>query len=204
MRTPAAVALAHLLGPLLGLGLESCAASIVLPSSTKGQEGIDDLLAETRAILAFHPREEKSIFGHQLAFNLLPSPMPGGSIAQTVQEVLGNDQPQVTVQTSLGSVFHSLLIGAHVQLAASTDEISVREALENSPAIEFAESPETLGPIDAAGSNSLHVGTIEASAAPGSFWLRAVMDNLTMGGALNAIGIAEAVLGAGGDGGYTM
>ena len=95
----------------------------------------------------------------------------------------------------------------------------MREALEASSIIEFGEHPETLSPVDAAGSSSLHLGVIEpsgppsgspsgsSSGEPGSFWLRAVMDNLTTGGALNAIGIAEAVIlsarAASGDG-YTM
>lgn len=191
---PAAVALAHLLEPLFELGLESCVASALLPSSTKGQEGIDELLGETRAILAFQPRSEESVFAHQLAFNVAPSPFPGRRIAETVQEVFGRPQVRIAVQASVGGVFHSLLLGAHVQLSGPTEETAVREALAASPIIQFAERPETLGPVDAAGSSSLHLGTIEPSTAPGSFWVRAVMDNLTTGGALNAIGIAEAIL----------
>ncbi|MCP4203633.1 MAG: hypothetical protein GY769_17065 [bacterium] len=197
---PAAVALAQLLKPLADLGLESCTASVLLPSSTKGQEGIDELLAQTRSILAFQPRPEE-LFGCQLAFNIAPSSFPGGKIAETVREVLGDDKIRVAVQASIGGVFHSLLVGAHVRLAAPADEAAVRQALEASPSLEFAERPETLGPVDAAGSSSLHLGAIEASTAPNSFWLRAVMDNLTAGGALNAIRIAEAVLESDG---YTM
>jgi len=195
---PAVVALAHLLEPLFALGLQSCEASVVLPSSIRGQEGVDELLAQTRSILAFEPRPVSSIFGHQLAFNIVPSSYSGERIARAVHEVLGRDPFRVAVQASVGGVFHSLLVGVHVGLSSSTDKAAVRKALDTSSIIEFSKHPETLSPIDAAGSSSLHLGTIEPSSAPGRFWLRAVMDNLTTGGALNAIGIAEAVLGAGG------
>ena len=50
-------------------------------------------------------------------------------------------------------------------------------------------------PIAAAGSKQVLLGAIEPAGPPGRYWLRAVMDNLTRGGAVNALEIAAAVLG---------
>ena len=51
------------------------------------------------------------------------------------------------------------------------------------------------GPIAAAGSKKVLLGPVEpASGQPGRYWLRAVMDNLTRGGAVNALEIAATVL----------
>jgi len=50
-----------------------------------------------------------------------------------------------------------------------------------------------LGPIDAAATDDVLLGHLR-SESPGSYWLWSVMDNLTRGGASNAIAIAEALL----------
>lgn len=196
------VGLAHLLHPLLPLGLEACAASVVLPSSIRGQEGIDSLLNQTRAILAFQPPPEDDLFGHQLAFNLVPDAFDGSALAAPLAQILGADA-ELAIQTWLGGVFHGLTIGAHVRLGPEVDEERVREALAASAAIEFSDEPGTLGPVSVAASAKLVLGPVETSTAPHSYWLRAVMDNLTLGGALNAIGVAEAILGSD-RAGYTM
>ena len=204
------VGLAHLLHPLLPLGLEACTASVVLPSSTRGQEGIDSLLNQTRAILAFQSPPEEDIFNFQLAFNLVPSALQSDQLAGSLAAILGTDAgtgTEIAIQSSLGSVFHGLAMGAHVRLSAEANEEQVREALLASPALEFADVPETLGPVTVAASPTIQLAPIESSTVPNCYWLRAVMDNLTLGGALNAVGVAEAMLDsrpAGSSAGYTM
>jgi aspartate-semialdehyde dehydrogenase len=68
---------------------------------------------------------------------------------------------------------------------------AIRKALAGNPHIETAEDPKHLGPIDSAASDKVLVGAIRKAPDRG-FWLWAVMDNLTRGGALNALEIAEA------------
>jgi aspartate-semialdehyde dehydrogenase len=58
----------------------------------------------------------------------------------------------------------------------------------------LSDKPRLLGPIDAAASDKVLFGTVRKDEAAGGLWLWAVMDNLTRGGALNAIEIAEALL----------
>ncbi|MFQ5526318.1 MAG: hypothetical protein ACE5GX_08650 [Thermoanaerobaculia bacterium] len=201
---PAIVGLAHLLHPLLGLGLEACTATVVLPSSSRGQEGIDALLDQTRSILAFQPQEENEIFHFQLAFNLVPDALAGDLLARQLGEVLEADL-ELAVQSSLGGIFHGVTLSAHVRLGEGTTASTLQSVLEATPLLEPATRPESLGPISAAGSSSIRLAPVAVSTAADSFWLRAVMDNLTVGGALNAIGVAEAVLAAtSDDGGYTM
>ena len=48
------------------------------------------------------------------------------------------------------------------------------------------------GPVDAAAREEVVVGSVRPDAgAPGGYWIWAVMDNLTRGGALNAVEVAE-------------
>ena len=62
------------------------------------------------------------------------------------------------------------------------------------PLLEQADKPRHLGPVDAAASDKVLLGAVRKDEATGGFWLWAAMDNLTRGGALNAIEIAEAVV----------
>lgn len=193
---PTLIALAHLLSPLLPLGLQGCTASLLVPSSTRGQAGVDQLLDQARSILAFQGQPEDDTFGFQLAFNVVPASLAGERLVEPLREILGAPTVELAIQSSVGGVFHGLTLDLHVRFASAVDESLVREVLSASPVIEFTDHPETLGPIDVAGSPTLLLGSVETSTAPNSFWLRGVMDNLTLGGALNAIGVAEALLAA--------
>ena len=63
--------------------------------------------------------------------------------------------------------------------------------------MELAESPETVGPVAAATGETILVGEVQDGAGrPGAFWLWAALDNLTRGGAINAIEIAQSIAGA--------
>ena len=189
---PAVVALAHVLSPLDGLGFSGCTATVLLPSSTFDQQGIDELLAQTRAILAFQEQPHGELFDHQLAFNIVPGEVAGNVLARSLAEVLEFDPTSVAIQTGLSGVFHGLTISALIHLDPECAAASVRSKLAASDSIEMAAEARPLGPVAAAGKDKILLGAIEPASAPGSFWLWAVTDNLTAGGALNAIGIAEA------------
>ena len=81
-----------------------------------------------------------------------------------------------------------------MRCAGSLTLQAVRKALAGHPHLEAADKPKLLGPIDAAASDKVIYGSVRKDEAGGGFWLWAVMDNLTRGGALNAVEVAEAVL----------
>jgi aspartate-semialdehyde dehydrogenase len=188
---PAAVLLAHLLHALRGLGPEEAVATLIQPVSMRDDAGLEELFESTRQIIAMTRRSPTPVFGTQLSFNLLPTPLPADPVAAQLQTVLGGKP--VALQILQGAVFHSLSASLYVRCEGQPGPQAARKALSNHPHLEAFDKPRHLGPIDAAASDKVLYGNVRKDEASGGLWLWAVMDNLTRGGALNAIEIAEAV-----------
>jgi aspartate-semialdehyde dehydrogenase len=189
---PAVVMLAHLLHPLQNLAPEEVVATLVQPASVRDDAGLEELFEQTRQIVSMTRRTPTPVFGAQLAFNLLPASLPAAPVAGLLHSVLGG--ASVALQILQGSVFHSLSASLYVRFAGQPAVQAVRKALAAHPYLEPADKPRHLGPIDAAASEKVLFGALRKDDAAGGFWLWAVMDNLTRGGALSAIEIAEAVM----------
>ena len=194
---PVAIGLAQLLHPLGSLGIRSAAATVILPASMREQEALDELFDQTRATLAFTEEKPQKIWGRQMAFNLAPAPEEGlgsAELAGLVGAVLG-DGPEVSVQCLEGGIFHSLSISLHLRFAGDPGLEAVRSAFEDHPIIELEDGDDAPGPIEAASRDEMLIGRIARDPQlPGSYWIWAVLDNLTCGGALNAVAILEKVL----------
>lgn len=189
---PGTVALAHLLHPLLQFRPRRLAATLLQPVSIRGKAALDEMFDQTRAILAFADNPPREIFPTQLAFNVLPAESPG-HVAGHLRTVLGLEAP-MSVQVLQAAIFHSFAVSLHLELAEDPGVEAVKKALEGEPFIDFAVDPELLGPIDAANRDEVLVGSVDPVAGlPGVYQLWAVMDNLTRGGALNALAILEAL-----------
>jgi aspartate-semialdehyde dehydrogenase len=191
---PAVVLLAHLLWPLRAAGVEEAVATLVQPASMRGEPGLDEMFAQTREILAMTARSPTPVFGHQMAFNLLPHPGPLEPLAAELRAVLGGE-PQVSFNLVQGGIFHSVSASVYLRCASDPGVKAIRRALGEHPVIELSDDPKHLGPIEVPGSDKVVVGALrKETGGPGGYWLWAVMDNLTRGGALNAVEIAEAAL----------
>lgn len=192
---PGALLLCHLLHPLRGLGLRRASALLVQPVSMFQEAGLDALLEDTRRILAMRGGAPPELFGHQLAFNLMPGPPDGHRLAALAAAALaaGGDRPEISAHLLQGSVFHGFSAAVHVAFDAAPAPEEVREALGDHPANRLAEEPEHLGPIAVAGEEGVLVGAVEPDGA-GGCWLWAVMDNLAAGAA-NAVAVADQALG---------
>lgn len=186
----AVVALSHLLASLSPLAPRQTVATVIVPASVREQAGLDELFAQTNAILNFTGERSEEVFGHQLAFNLLP--VEGAEeIAAQLSGV--PEAPEVSLQLLQGGVFHSLSISLWVAFDTDPGIDEIRDRLAEHRSIELAEEVSTLGPIDGATTTRMLVGTVTPG-APNSYWLWAVADNLTHGGALNAIELATELL----------
>jgi aspartate-semialdehyde dehydrogenase len=191
---PAIVALALLLDPLQQFGLEQAACWALLPASIRGHEGIDELLDQTRSVLSFQGDYPRRIFGHQLAFNLLPSGSSSAALAGELSTVLDTDICS-SLQMVQAGVFHSIAAGAQVRLANPPTTAELTEELVSGPFFSIPDEPNTVGPVVASGRSSLVLGPVEDSpGVPGGLTLWAAMDNLTVGGAGNVLGILEALV----------
>ena len=191
---PAVVLLAHLLHPLRSLSLQSAVATVVLPASMADNPGLEELFKQTQQIVALTPRRETKIFGTQLAFNLLPSTDDAQAVADSLAQVLEGDPAVGPTSLHLvqGGNFHSLTVSLFVRFGEAVTVPTLRKALAASPYLEVAAKPKHLGPIEAAAHEKVLLGPLRKDAA-GGFWIWAVMDNLTRGGALNAVEIVEGV-----------
>lgn len=186
---PGVVLLAHLLHALRGLNPQEAVATLIQPASMRDDAGLEELFEQTRQIVAMTGRSPTPVFGAQLAFNLLPVPLPADPVAALLVRVLA-DAPPVALQILQGAVFHSVAASLWVRCAGDPGPQAVRKALSEHPHLEAADKPRHLGPIDAAASDKVLFGNVRKDEAGGGFWLWAAMDNLTRGGALNAIEIA--------------
>jgi aspartate-semialdehyde dehydrogenase len=186
---PAVVLLAHLLAPLRAYAPEQAVATLVQPASLADDPGLEELFEQTRRIVAMSGRPPKTVFGAQLAFNLLPAATAAEPVVRQLDAVLAG--PPVSLQLLQGGVFHGLAASLYFRLAAGPSLPAVRKALAQSPYLAVADQPRHLGPIDAAAQDKILLGALRQDQA-GGFWIWAVMDNLTRGGASNALEIAGA------------
>ena len=192
---PGAVLLALLLHPLRPLGLARAEATLLQPVSVFPAESLDQLFEQARGLLTFSKVPESVHWQRQLAFNLQSAEETGIRVREDLAAVLGGG-PAVTATVVQAGVFHGF--GASVHLAFSPDpgQDAIRDALESAPRVRWADDQEGLGPVDVAGGDEVLLGALRADGEPaGSYWAWAVMDNLTRGGASNALAIAEALLG---------
>lgn len=188
----AAVGLTRLLAPLRAFGLRRAVATTLLPASELGTAGIDALFEESRALLAMAKPAKPVHFPAQIAFNILPSTIPGSEIARQTEVALGLEG-QVAVQTAQASVFHAVTLSLFVELDRPTDAAALRKLLGRSGAGTLAKRPLALGPVQAAGEEELLIGDVQ-EAGGNAFWIWATIDNLTVGCAGNVVRLAEKLL----------
>ncbi|MCB1056314.1 MAG: hypothetical protein KDD11_12505, partial [Acidobacteria bacterium] len=192
---PGAVMAALLLHPLVDLGLEDAVVTLIQPASMHDQAGIDELFDQTRRILAFADPPDNEIFRRQLAFNLLPARRPVAHLAPVVASLLGGTA-RVAVEALQGGFFHGTAASVYLRFTTDPGAEAIREALADAPHLAAADEEELLGPIDSAARDEVLVGEVRSGdAASGGYWLWGVMDNLTRGGAVNALAVARELLG---------
>ena len=194
---PAVILLTLLLHPLRDLEPAGAVAWLAQPATIHGRRGMDELMEQTRALLAFSEERPTEVFGQQLAFNLLPSSQDTTRLADEVAALLGG-APTPAIEMVQAAVFHSFTASVLVAFDRDPGEEAVAAALAAHPLIEALEAGDRRAPVPtaAAGSKQVLLGPVTpAGGRPGRYWIRAVMDNLTRGGAVNALEIAAAVLG---------
>jgi aspartate-semialdehyde dehydrogenase len=208
------------LGPLhRAFGLRQLVTSSYQSVSGSGMKGIRELAEQIEKL---HGQEESlgspdpdvlpagEVFPRPIAFNVVPfceKPDPGGSGFTTEELKMGNEARRilgipdlacaatsVRVPTVAG---HGVSIYARFEAEASVEE--ARNLLRDAPGIRVVddlEAGEIPTPLDAAGIDDVLVGRIrQPEGDPKVLMLFAVGDNLRKGAALNAVQIAEYLVG---------
>ena len=206
---PATIMLSHLLASLGdGFGVAKAVSIVLEPVSAYAEEGIQELAEQSYALLGSSALSKK-VFPDQGAFNLLaPSTKPQRNgfsplenrVAEEIRRVLGPNAPPLSLSIILAPVFHTYSIMTHCELKKRASASAVEACLGKNPLFERG-APRGAGaitPATVAGKDRIHLGPVKKDQAiPNGFWLWTVADNLTVGSALNAYGIARAILGSG-------
>jgi len=175
--------------------------------SGTGQRAIDELMRQTTDLLNF--REVAcNVYPYQIAFNVLPHIdvfLENGytkeemKMVKETRKIMGDDTIGVTATTVRVPVFRchseSLNIETEKKLAAN----EVRAILSSAPGVVVYDAPDRKLypiPIDVAGTDETYVGRIrEDETIDNGINLWIVADNLRKGAALNAVQIAECLIG---------
>jgi len=178
--------------------------------SGAGLKAIDELEKESGSILAGKKDFKRTIFPHQIAFNVLPQIpqssafLPNGYTSEEMKMVLetkkimGDDTIRVTATTVRVPVIRSHSESVNVETEKKITAAEVKRLLSTAPGVKLVDdTTNQLYPLatTAAGRDEVFVGRIreDESIANGiNLWI--VSDNIRKGAALNAIQIAEKLL----------
>ncbi len=207
------------LGPLhREVGLRSVISSSYQSVSGTGRDAITELIDQTRKAVdqveALRGHEaldlpEPQVYTHPLAFNLIPQceTFPPGADTSTEEEKMALEMRKILTAPEL--VIHAtavrvpVVVGHSIALSVSLQrELTpeqARELIDAFPGARVLDEPDATRyptPLQSAGLDEVLVGRIRSNPAlPNGLSLFCCGDNLRRGAALNAVEIAELVLG---------
>jgi aspartate-semialdehyde dehydrogenase len=196
------------LKPLLDeAGIERLVISTYQAVSGTGKGAVDELLAQSRAVLEGHD-PVASVYPHPIAFNALPqagSFSAGDDHTDEERKLINEtrkilDDPSIRVSATCVRVpvvtGHSEAVNVETKEPLSPDR--ARELLSSAPGVTVVDEPGASRypmAIEAAGRDDVFVGRIRRD--PGNeraldMWI--VSDNLRKGAATNAVQVAELLI----------
>jgi len=190
-----------------GMGIERLVISTYQAVSGTGKGAIDELIAQTQAVLADQD-PVASTYPHQIAFNALPQAgsFPDGDdhtdeerkLINETRKILGDEGIRVSATCVRVPVVtgHSESVNVETREPLSPDR--ARELLASTPGVTVVDEPAAGRypmAIEAAGRDDVLVGRIRRD--PGNesaldLWV--VSDNLRKGAATNAVQVAELLI----------
>ncbi len=186
------------------VGIERINVATYQSVSGTGKEAIEELAAQTAALLNGKP-VEASVYPKQIAFNVLPHIdqfMDNGYTKEEMkmvwetQKILGDDTIRVNPTTARVPVFYGHSEAVHVETREKLGAAAARALLEEAPGVTVMDAREDGGyptaVTESAGSDAVFVGRIrEDLSHPRGLDLWVVSDNVRKGAALNSVQIAE-------------
>jgi aspartate-semialdehyde dehydrogenase len=174
-------------------------------ASGKGHAAVEELLAQTRAMLDGRA-PEAHVFPGTLAFNVLCDWKAGEAdcseeetkIVQETRKIMGDASIGVSPTTVRVPVVNGHCESVHVQFHRPMRADEAKQLLRCAPGIVLMDGAYAPGehpqPVKASGTDPVYVGRVRDDLAiPGAIDLFVVSDNLRKGAALNAVQIAERV-----------
>jgi aspartate-semialdehyde dehydrogenase len=202
---PAAVMLSHLFHELRSFQIQKAVSFVLQPVSAYGQEGIDELAAQTLELLEGSGLSKK-VFKAQIAFNCLSQTesvdKDGFSedekqIVEEVRRIFNRDNFPLTLSIIQGPVFFSYSIMTYLELGRKTSVSVLKNAFKESRFVK-AHPPSRNCPASAvrsADSDKVIVSQIKNDRTVDSgYWIWCTADNLTRGSVLNALEVSRTVM----------
>lgn len=200
---PATIVLSHLFHALIPeFGLKKAIAMILQPASAFGEPGIGELANQSLDLMNGAALSKK-LFKAQVAFNFLSQiektdecgfALKEKQVKQEVSRVFDREKIPLSLSIVQAPVFHTYSILSFLELDKKTDIGLLENIFKQSSYFEFL-PPSTacpVSPVTVSGKDRIYISQIKQEKSfPNSFWVWTVVDNLTMGSALNAIEIAQ-------------
>lgn len=186
-------------------GLRRVTVATYQAVSGAGQAGIEELTAQTRALLAGE-RAQPRTFAHPIAFNLFSHDSAVGPDGYNLEErkllcesrkILDAPQLQVSATCVRVPVLRAHAEAIHAEFERPAEEAEARAILARAPGVRLVDDRASNTfpmPLEASGRDEVLVGRVRADASsPGGVALFVVGDQIRKGAALNAVQIAEAL-----------
>lgn len=189
------------------VGIERINVATYQAVSGTGKEAIEELAAQTAALLNAKPVEAK-VYAKQIAFNALPHIdvfMDNGYTKEEMKmvwetkKIMGDDRIAVNPTTVRVPVFYGHSEAVHIETREKISVDEVHALLKKAPGVTLLDERCNGGyptaVTEAAGSDPVFVGRIrEDISHPRGINLWVVADNVRKGAALNSVQIAEILL----------
>jgi aspartate-semialdehyde dehydrogenase len=188
-------------------GLSRVVVSTYQSVSGTGLAAMAELREQSRAVLDDVPVVSE-VYPTQIAFNCIPHiddfDENGNTREETkmigeTRKILGLPRLPVAATCVRVPVFRSHAVAVNVETERDLDPERLRALLREAAGVDVLDDPEDAGyptQIDAAGGDAVWVGRIRKDdSVPHGLWFWVVADNLRKGAALNAIQIAELLVG---------
>jgi aspartate-semialdehyde dehydrogenase len=186
------------------VGIERINVATYQSVSGTGKEAIEELAAQTAALLNAKPIE-CNVYPKQIAFNAVPHIdefMDNGytkeemKILWETRKIMGDDSILVNATAVRVPVFYGHSEAVHIETREKLGADEAREILRGAPGVEVLDECRDGGyptsVTDSAGSDAVFVGRIrEDISHPRGLNLWVVSDNVRKGAALNSVQIAE-------------
>ncbi len=189
-------------------GLKTIIASSYQAVSGSGQQGIEELESQVRAIADGHPVVKK-VYAKQIAFNVIPQIDSFTDTGYTKEElkmlnesrkILSLDELKVTCTCVRVPVYRSHSVSLTAIFDRPVDVEAARAAYQDKPGIELMDDPSQNlwpTPLDSTSNDTCFVGRIRKDLAlDNALALWVVGDQVLKGAALNAVQIAELIANA--------
>ena len=172
-------------------------------TSGKGHLAVEELLAQSRAVLA-GTAPKGNVFPGTIAFNTLCDWKAGEGdyseeewkMVNETRKIMGDPTMGVSPTTVRVPVINGHSESVHVQFHRPMSAAEAKDLLRHAEGVTLVDGPYEPGkhpqPVDVSGTDPVYVGRVrEDLSVPGALNLWIVSDNLRKGAALNAVQIAE-------------